>query len=365
MPLAAKGGSRRVDRRPIPAADTGFCRFARALTCRSQRDKQTIGPRREAPSNGPEGRLGARSAGLRRKGAPTIPAGSRTGSLERVPKSGHMQMMEWIEAHPVLARGSRPGRMAPLPSMTDAPADGMVMQDSFDITTLVFLGLAVFVIWRLRSVLGQKTGAERSPFKPVERTRSEPSAGRGDGDNVVRLPGADRVPPADADAPPREPSWQGIAEPGTPVARGLEQALQIEPAFDPRQFLEGAKTAYEAIVVAFAKGDRKTLRALLSREVGEGFERAIGERERNQQTMETTFVSIDKAEIVAVDVRNRVAQITVRFLSNLITATRDAQGKVVDGSAETVVEVPDVWTFARTLGTRDPNWQLVATEAGV
>ena len=94
------------------------------------------------------------------------------------------------------------------------------------------------------------------------------------------------------------------------------------------------------------------------------FERAITERERNRQTLETTFVSIDKAEIVAVEVRNRVAQVTVRFLSNLITATRNAEGKVVDGSAETVVEVPDVWTFARTLGSRDPNWQLVATEAG-
>ncbi len=117
-------------------------------------------------------------------------------------------------------------------------------------------------------------------------------------------------------------------------------------------------------MIAFAKGDRKTLRGLLSKEVGEAFERAIAERERNRQTLETTFVSIDKAEIVAVEVRNRVAHVTVRFLSNLITATRNADGKVVDGSAETVVEVPDVWTFARTLGSRDPNWQLVATEAG-
>ncbi|MGU3536412.1 Tim44/TimA family putative adaptor protein [Methylobacterium sp. A54F] len=240
------------------------------------------------------------------------------------------------------------------------------MQDTFDITTIIFLALAVFVIWRLRSVLGQKTGAERSPFKPVERNRVEPKGGRPDGDNVVRLPGADRPQPdrAQAAAVAEARDLRGIAEPGSPVARGLEAAMQIEPGFDPRAFVEGAKGAYETIVIAFAKGDRKTLRSLLSREVGEGFERAIGEREKARQTVETTFVSIDKAEIVAVDVRNRVAQITVRFLSNLITATRDANGAVVDGSAETVVEVPDVWTFARTLGTRDPNWQLVATEAG-
>jgi predicted lipid-binding transport protein (Tim44 family) len=236
------------------------------------------------------------------------------------------------------------------------------MQDSFDVTTIIFLALAVFVIWRLRSVLGQKTGAERSPFKPVDRSRTEPQA-RSEGDNVVRLPGADRVQPAPPPAAaPRD--WRGIAEPGSEIARGLEACVQAEPGFDPRIFLEGAKSAYEAIMIAFAKGDRKTLRGLLSKEVGEAFERAIVEREGNRQTLETTFVSIDKAEIVAVEVRNRVAQVTVRFLSNLITATRNAEGKVVDGSAETVVEVPDVWTFARTLGSRDPNWQLVATEAG-
>jgi len=235
------------------------------------------------------------------------------------------------------------------------------MQDSFDVTTVIFLALAVFVIWRLRSVLGQKTGAERSPFRPVERNRTEPPAARKDGDNVVRLPGADRV---QAPAAPAARDWRGIAEPGSAVAHGLEQVVQVEPGFEPRSFLEGAKSAYETIVVAFAKGDRKTLRSLLSREVGEGFERAITEREKRQETAETTFVSIDKAEIVAVDVKNRVAQVTVRFLSNLITVTRSAEGKVVDGSPETVVEVPDVWTFARTLGSRDPNWQLVATEAG-
>lgn len=236
------------------------------------------------------------------------------------------------------------------------------MQDSLDATTLIFLALAVFVIWRLRSVLGQKTGAERSPFKPVDRSRGDTPPTRTEGDNVVRLPGADRPVTAPAAAEPRD--WRGIAEPGSAVATGLESVLQAEPAFDPRVFLDGAKSAYEAIVIAFAKGDRKTLRMLLAKEVGEGFEREIAEREAKRQVLETTFVSLDKAEIVAVEVKNRVAQITVRFLSHLITATRDAEGRVVEGSAEAVVEVPDVWTFARTLGTRDPNWQLVATEAG-
>ncbi|NGM35714.1 Tim44 domain-containing protein [Methylobacterium sp. DB0501] len=239
-----------------------------------------------------------------------------------------------------------------------------MMQDSLDLTTLIFLGLAVFVIWKLRSVLGQKTGNERPPFNPMAR-REEPPAASRDGDNVVRLPGAG--PERGAAAPvatavPR--NWKGVVEPNSPAARGLDLILQQEPNFDPRAFTDGAKVAYETIVTAFAKGDRKTLKTLLSREVADGFERAIQGRERAGQTVETTFVSIDRAEIVGVDVRNRVAQVTVRYLSKLITATRGPQGQVVDGSPEKVVDVTDVWTFARTLGSRDPNWQLVATEAG-
>ena len=242
-----------------------------------------------------------------------------------------------------------------------------MMQDQFDVTTLVFLALAVFVIWRLRSVLGQKTGREQPPADPFTR-RETPDASRpapAPSDNVVRLPtGApDRAAPAPAAQGPRD-RWAGVAEPGTPIAHGLDEVVKVEPAFDAVTFAEGAKSAYEMIVTAFAQGDIKTLKSLLAREVYEGFERAIQEREKRGDKAETTFVSIDKSDIVAVDVRNRVAQVTMRFVSKLITATRDASGKVIEGNAEAVVDVTDVWTFARTLGARDPNWQLVATEAG-
>ena len=239
------------------------------------------------------------------------------------------------------------------------------MQDSFDVTTIVFLALAVFVIWRLRSVLGQKTGREQPPLDPFARRGtpdvSRPGPGTA-GDNVVRLPSAG----VDRGAPPpvQPPRWDGIAEPGSALARGLDEVARAEPSFEPRAFVEGAKSAYETIVTAFAHGDRATLKSLLSKDVYDGFDRAIGERESRGEKAETTFVSIDKAELAAVENRGNVAQVTVRFLSKLITATRDAAGKVIDGSAEAVVEVTDVWTFARTLGSRDPNWQLVATEAG-
>lgn len=238
------------------------------------------------------------------------------------------------------------------------------MQDSLDITTIIFLALAVFVIWRLRSVLGQKTGHEQPP----EAFRREPPpAGRapvrpGEGDNVVRLPGSQGTRASIVETSPDR--WKGIAPAGSPVAAGLDEIVRHEPAFDPQVFLQGAKAAYEMIVTAFATGDRKTLQGLLSREVYEGFEQAIAERERRNERVETTFVSIDRAEITGVEVRNRVAQVTVRFGSQLITATRDAAGQVVDGSPEAVSDVTDVWTFARTLGSRDPNWPLVATEAG-
>jgi predicted lipid-binding transport protein (Tim44 family) len=238
------------------------------------------------------------------------------------------------------------------------------MQDSLDITTIIFLALAVFVIWRLRSVLGQKTGHERPPFDPVSR-REPPRAGAAaDSDNVVRLPGVgpDRSP---ASAPELDADrWKGIAEPGTSVGEGLDAIARLEPGFDAHGFVEGAKMAYEMIVTAFAQGDRKTLKNLLSKDVYDGFERAIADREKRGDKAETTFVSIDKAEIENVEVKGRVAQVTVRFLSKLITATRDAAGQVIDGDPEAVVDVTDVWTFARPLGTRDPNWQLVATEAG-
>jgi predicted lipid-binding transport protein (Tim44 family) len=118
------------------------------------------------------------------------------------------------------------------------------------------------------------------------------------------------------------------------------------------------------IVTAFAEGDRRTLKNLLSREVFDGFEAAISEREKKGEKSETRFVSLDTADIVGAEVRGRSAQITVRFQSKLISATRDRTGAVIDGNPEKVADVTDVWTFARDMSSRDPNWKLIATEAG-
>ena len=243
------------------------------------------------------------------------------------------------------------------------------MQNSFDMTTIVFLALAVFVAWKLRSVLGQKTGQERPPADPFARRetppmrpdQAQPPAADGKRDNVIRLPGASSEPVASAvPAPDR---WNDIAPPDSPIIEGIEAIIRQEPAFDPRGFVGGAKAAYESIVTAFAKGDRKTLKGLLAKEVYDGFEQAITDREKRGEKAESSFVSIDKAEITGVDVKGKTGQVTISFVSQLISAVRDAQGVVVDGSAETVSEVNDIWTFSRQLGSRDPNWLLVATEA--
>ena len=241
------------------------------------------------------------------------------------------------------------------------------MQNSFDITTLVFLALAVFVAWKLRSVLGQKTGHEQPPKDPFIRRETPPmrpdqAQSPDKRDNVIRLPGAANDPAA-APVPDAE-RWKDIAAPDSPVGKGIEAIIRLGPDFDPQAFVSGAKSAYETIVTAFARGDRKMLKGLLAKEVYEGFEQAITDREKRGEKAESNFVSIDKADLTAVDVKGKTAQITVAFVSQLISVTRDAQGNVVDGSADQVSEVNDIWTFSRQLGSRDPNWLLVATEAG-
>jgi predicted lipid-binding transport protein (Tim44 family) len=233
----------------------------------------------------------------------------------------------------------------------------------FDIYTIIFLALAVFIFLRLRSVLGQRTGRERPPYDPY----STRDAVRGaTNDNVVTLPARSAADAAQKPSESIEPAerWKGIAEPGSAVAAGLDAIVSEDKAFDAKHFVTGARAAYEMIVLAYAQGDRRALKNLLSREVYEGFEAAIRERESRGDTVETRFVAIDKSDVSAAELRGRVAQITLRFVSQLISVTRDKASNVIEGNAEKVTDVTDVWTFARDLSSRDPNWKLVATEAG-
>ena len=232
----------------------------------------------------------------------------------------------------------------------------------FDIYTIIFLALAVFIFLRLRSVLGQRTGRERPPYDPYSSARDalRPSPG----DKVVALPG--RAPDTQKSAEPVEPAdrWKGIAEPDSALARGLDAVARDDKSFDAKHFITGARAAYDMIVSAYAAGDTRQLKTLLGREVFEGFEQAIKDRDSRGEKVETRFVSIDAADLVSAELRNKTAQVTLRFQSQLVSVTRDKSGNVIDGSADKVTEVTDVWTFARDISSRDPNWKLVATEAG-
>jgi predicted lipid-binding transport protein (Tim44 family) len=237
------------------------------------------------------------------------------------------------------------------------------VRNVFDIYTIIFLALAVFIFLRLRSVLGQRTGRERPPYDPYSSARDtvRPTSN----DNVVALPGRGGEAPQKP-IEPVEPAerWKGFAEANSSVATGLDAILREEKSFDAKQFVGGARAAYEMIVTAFAEGDRRTLKNLLSREVYDGFEGAIRDRENKGEKVETRFVSIDKSDITGAEMRGRTAQVTVRFVSQLVSATRDRNANVIDGSPEKVTDVTDVWTFARDVSSRDPNWKLVATEPG-
>jgi predicted lipid-binding transport protein (Tim44 family) len=236
------------------------------------------------------------------------------------------------------------------------------MRDLFDIYTIIFLALAVFIFLRLRSVLGQRTGRERPPYDPYSARDGMRTSTN---DNVVTLPprGADAAPAPAADAEPTE-RWKGIAEAGSATAVGLDAVVAQDPTFDAGQFLTGGRSAYEMIVTAYAQGDRRNLKNLLSKEVYDEFEGAIRDRESRNEKAETRFVSIDKADLTHAEVKGRTAQVTVRFVSQLVSVTRDKDGNVIDGNPDKVTDVTDVWTFARDLSSRDPNWKLVATEVG-
>ena len=224
--------------------------------------------------------------------------------------------------------------------------------------TIVLFVLAVVIILRLGSVLGRRTGTERPPFDPYSR-----GPGRSTGsDKVIALPrGRDLQRPG-----AREEVVQAIktiAPEGSVLSEQLQAVAAADKSFDPARFLAGARQAYEIIVTAFADGDRRALKPLLSREVNDGFVAAIAEREKKEQKIEFKFVGVQKAEITEAALRDQTAQITVRFVSSLISATRDKAGAVVDGDPAHVAEVTDIWTFSRDVSASDPNWKLLATES--
>ena len=221
-----------------------------------------------------------------------------------------------------------------------------------DLPTVIFALVALFVAFKLRSVLGTRNEEERRPGGLVAPLRRAPGPGN-------PVPPTPAPPPALPAAP--DDRWKPVA--ATDAWSGLDAIAAADRTFDPQAFLSGARTAYELIVHAFASGDVATLQSLMAPEAFAKFEAAIRSRAAQNQTMTTTVVSIDDANIAAAQLDGSTAPIGVRFASKLASVTRDGAGAVVDGSPTEVADHIDLWTFARGVRSPDPNWRLTATQA--
>jgi predicted lipid-binding transport protein (Tim44 family) len=234
------------------------------------------------------------------------------------------------------------------------------MDEFFDIPTLIVIGVAIVVLFRLRSVLGTRIGHQRPPIEP---SKPDVIADRGE-DNVLTLKPRPLEPVADDDgrrSRKLEVEVEQFAHGDKDVAAGLTAIAAADPNFSPKSFMEGAKQAYEMILTAFASGDRKTLKNLLEKDVYDGFEHAIGQREAAGNKVDFTFVGLPKIEISHAGLDKRNANVTVQFHAEIVSATRAPDGSLVEGNADQVQSIADEWTFARSPKSRDPNWKLVAT----
>jgi predicted lipid-binding transport protein (Tim44 family) len=237
----------------------------------------------------------------------------------------------------------------------------LTMSDIFDLTNILLLAVAVAIFLRLRSVLGRRTGDEQPRLDRYATRDAAPQPAR-EG-NVVPMPRAG-PPPSGGQPPSQNVDDRLGALPENSRALGpLREIAKADQSFDASSFLKGAKIAYEAIVTAYARGDRDTLRNLLSREVFESFSSVIAERDSRGETNELSFIGITSADIVDANFADRIAHVTVRFVSELVTAVRDKAGNVIEGDIKAVRQVTDVWTFARDVSSPNPNWQLVATDS--
>jgi predicted lipid-binding transport protein (Tim44 family) len=217
----------------------------------------------------------------------------------------------------------------------------------FPIDLILFGMIAAFLVLRLRSILGRRTGFERQAPPPYQ-----PPAGQS---------GAGPVIDGRADSPAAT-ATRALPDPASPTGQTLAGMRSIDHTFDPTVFLDGAEKAFRIIVAAFASGDRTTLRNLLSDDTYRAFDQAIAAREAADQKQVSAIHAIHSATIESAELRGTVASITVRFVSDQISLTQDKDGHPVTGT-DAVTEITDVWAFERDLATRDPAWRLVSARS--
>ena len=212
------------------------------------------------------------------------------------------------------------------------------------IQLLVLAGIAIFLILKLRSVLGTRDGFEKPPV-PLEDVR--PRLRR---DFEVIEGGPDRD------------ITDHVAE-GSDAARALAEMKKAEPSFAVGEFLQGARGAYEMILTAFEKGELDRIRPFLADEVEASFAEAIAAREAAGLAIEANFLGIKELTLhdATFNPQSRMGEISVRFVADQTYVVRNKAGEIVEGSPREVKKTRDIWTFARRMGSDDPNWQLVAT----
>lgn len=236
---------------------------------------------------------------------------------------------------------------------------------------VILAAVAAFFVFKLRSVLGKRTGHEKPDFDPFNQRKRE---GEGEDEKVIQLPdrgkggrlSQDEVldrPEGEQAAAERADEKPGVVAEDNPVTAGITQIRLADRDFDPAQFAAGARGAFEIIIAAFADGDAKTLRPLLANDVYGDFSGAIKEREGRKENLETTLIGITEAEIIEAEMQQKTAFVTVKFVSEQVNVTRDSEGRIVDGDPNEVTKITDIWTFARNTRSRDPNWALVATRS--
>ncbi len=226
------------------------------------------------------------------------------------------------------------------------------------IDIILFAMIAAFLILRLRSVLGRhKDSGDPQQRNQTDAFSSDPKKQKDTSNgNVIALPDHG---PVDGDADEEEAEKQ----PETPLSAGLAQIKSVSPDFDDTEFLVGARTAFEMIIQAFAEGDTDLLNSLLNNEVYNNFLQAIRSREADNHKLENTLVRIVSGEMIEAYMEDQIANVTIKIVSEQVNVTRDEDSEVVDGDADHISEVTDIWTYARDTKTDDPNWLLVATRS--
>ncbi|SMX47126.1 Tim44/TimA family putative adaptor protein [Actibacterium lipolyticum] len=215
------------------------------------------------------------------------------------------------------------------------------------IQLLVLAGIAVFLILRLRSVLGTREGFEK-PRAPMQGASDAGKNGRRDFEVIEGGPDSDIT---------------DHVEDGSDAAKALAAMKVAEPSFNVSEFLSGARGAYEMILMAFESGDISEVESFLAPDVLESFRQGIALREERGLTIEANFVGVRELVLQEASFQpdTGIGELSVKFVGELTSVVRDAAGEIVEGSPTEIKRQRDVWTFARTMGSNDPNWQLVAT----